>query len=69
MSEITLKLIEARALYERHFQRALPDDLPFSEAAQEVFAEVGREEFMLRLNELREQYPNPIDIPHTLKVH
>lgn len=41
MERIELTLAECRQLYERHFQRQLPKDLPYKEAAMLVYEELG----------------------------
>lgn len=44
--QITLTLADCRKLYEDHFCRELPMDLPFAKAAAMVRDEVGEKQFV-----------------------
>jgi len=50
--EVKLSLAQCVTLYEDHFVRDMPGDLPYKRAAELVLKEVGREEFVRRLNDL-----------------
>tara|TARA_R100000781_G_scaffold14504_1_gene12078 strand:+ start:148 stop:333 length:186 start_codon:yes stop_codon:yes gene_type:complete len=50
---ISLSLNECRKVYEAHFERDLPGDLPFQVAAQQVFDALGRKRFLALLDSVK----------------
>jgi hypothetical protein len=57
---ITLSLLECRLVYEDHFKKKLPGDLPFVVAASLVRSEVGDQKFLKMVKDLRESGRSPM---------
>ena len=51
--QIRLSLADCRSVYETHFNRDLPGDLSYNEAARQVLDEIGTMDFVVLLEELR----------------
>lgn len=58
----TLTLAQCRKLYERHFGRDLPPDLPYCYAAEKVRIAVGDEEFSRMVDDIRQEEQDGKDI-------
>ena len=50
---VTLNLAECKRLYEDHFKKDLPGNLPYLHAAIQVRDEIGIDEFLKRLDAIR----------------